>query len=201
MNTSQRTKPSRWARAVYLVPLALLVAAGSCVVGVLGYFHLSADTAALRQSAMQAIGGTWDKTIAVNVGGFTTALVRLGARFFPLEPEPRAAIETVRGGDVGVYTLRSTSVCPDRAAVFTAVDRTMSRRGWERVVGVSQERDLVAVYIPHRRLSPRRMRACVMVFHDRNLVVASARGNLDPLLVLAAQRIDFKKFEQNLALR
>ena len=66
----------------------------------------------------------------------------------------------------------------------------MTKRGWQRVVGVVEERQLVAVYMPQRGVSERRMKCCVAVLNDRDLVVVSARGNLEPLLAIARQHMD-----------
>jgi len=65
----------------------------------------------------------------------------------------------------------------------------MSRRGWERVVGVAQGRQFVAVYLPRSLRTVNRMACCVAVLNEQDLVVASARGNLEPLLALATQRL------------
>ena len=73
--------------------------------------------------------------------------------------------------------------------MFTAADKCMRRRGWDRVVGVAQGRQFVAVYMPRNLLSVKRMACCVAVLNEQDLVVASARGNLEPLLVLATQRL------------
>src|SRR5208283_5208173 len=56
----------------------LFLGLASCVVWVIGIFQLSPETIALRQSAMQSIGGTWDKKIALHAGWSTLSLVRLG---------------------------------------------------------------------------------------------------------------------------
>jgi hypothetical protein len=199
MNPPEQSPPARWVRAGYLVPLGLLLAAGFCVHGVTGYFRLSSETATLRQGVMDSAGGTWDKTIAVNIGGMTMGLVRLGARLFLLDPEPRAALETLRGAEVGVYKLQSAPLCTDRASVFATVDKAMAGRGWQRVVGVCKDQELVAVYVPRKPMAPRRMRACLMVWHDCDLVVASARGNLEPLMALAAERLDLSQVQRGLA--
>jgi hypothetical protein len=37
-----------------------------------------------------------------------------------------------------------------------------------------------------------------MVWHDCDLVVASARGNLEPLMALAAERLDLSRVQRRL---
>ncbi|HEY5914011.1 MAG TPA: hypothetical protein VJA21_25765, partial [Verrucomicrobiae bacterium] len=142
-------------------------------------------TAALRASVMSAVPGPWDKTVALRVGGFTTALIRAGSRLFEMPPEPRAAIDAVHGAEVGVYKLQHDATTTDFRALFASADRAMKSRGWDRIVGVAEEGQFVAVYFPHRKVSLRGIKCCVVVFHGRDLVVASASGNAEPLLKLA----------------
>jgi hypothetical protein len=73
--------------------------------------------------------------------------------------------------------------------MFTAADKCMRQRGWERIVGVAQGRQFVAVYMPRNLRTAKRMECCVAVLNERDLVVASARANLEPLLELATQRL------------
>jgi len=190
MNASEQWKPAGWRSAACLAPLGLVLAAGLCVFGVTGYFRLSSDTATLRRSAMGSMGGAWDTRIAVHIGAMTMALVRTGSRVFPLEAEPRAALETLRGAEVGIYKLASGSICANRKSLLAAVDKGMAGRGWQRVAGVCVEQEVVGVYVPGKRIGLHRMKVCVMVLHDRDLVVASVRGNLEPLMALAAERLD-----------
>src|SRR5262245_38993629 len=171
---------------VLLACFALLVLS---IVGVTGYFRLSSETAALSSSLRKAVPGTWHKKIAVNVGGFTMAVVRHGLRFVRMEPEPRAAIEALRGAEVGIYELELQKAGAPSASVFLATDKAMAARGWERVVGGAEKADLVAGYMPRKGLSPAKMKCCVLVLHGANLVVASARGNIEPLLALSRDRL------------
>ncbi len=178
--------PRKFRPAFVIVP-ALVGVFGACVIGITGYFRLSPETTALGQIMREAAPGKWNTKIAVHVGWFTTALVRAGSHCFELEPEPRAALDTLRSAEVGVYELEQPEAEADRAAVLARADKAMARRGWDRLVGVCHSRDLVAVYIPHRGLKPTRVKCCVLVFSDRNLVVASAKINAEPLLALATK--------------
>ena len=200
MNSIEPVKTAPRFRKRYLVILAVLLAGGLCVFGMTGYFRLGSETAALRRSLMKSVGGQWDTKIAVKLGGLTAGLVRIGLRCVHLAPEPRAAIEALRGVEVGVYNLAPGGArLTDRDGMLLATDKAMSARGWVRIVGVTREHELVAVYIPRKGVSAEKMRCCVMVLHEGTLVVASARGNLEPLLEIAKNRLNLR--EQNLALR
>lgn len=170
-----------------------------CIVGVTGFFRLSSETATLRASFMEAMPGAWNKKIALRVGWFTTGIARVGAGFFNLPPEPRAALAAVHGAEVGIYSLDRELAVPDGSAVLEIADKAMKARGWDRIVGVSQERQLVAVYWPHQKLSPGKIKCCVLVFQGRELIVSSVRGNLEPLMELASQHLDLDSLKRQLS--
>jgi len=183
-----------------LVLGALLIGFAAATIGVISYFRLSSEASILRESVI-AGDGRWNKKIAVNVGFFTTSLARVGSRFFKMPPEPRAALDSIRGAEVGIYKLEESAGWVDPNAILARADKAMSARRWDRVVGVSHEHELVAVSLPHRGLSPEHMRCCVLVLQGNNLVVAGASGNLDPLLELARTKIDLAAVTRNLAMR
>ncbi len=176
--------------AGYLVLAGMLLFFGCCVLGVVGMFHLSSEATVLRETVMSAVPGPWHKTIALRVGWITTGLVRSGSRFFHMPPEPRAALEALHGVEVGVYNLRDEPAYVQRGAILVQADKAMAARGWVRVVGVVEEHDLVTVYMPRKGVSSTRMKVCVAVFSGRDLVVVSARGNLEPLRALVEQHLE-----------
>ena len=176
-------------RAGYVVLALILCLPLLCAVGIAGYFRLSSATEALRSSVIESVPGQWDKRFTVHVGGLTLGLVRFGSLFFNLPPEPKAALETLHGAEAGVYKLQDVPSALDYSAIFTAADKCMRRRGWERIVGVARGRQFVVVYMPRDLRTVKRMACCVAVLNEQDLVVASARGNLKPLLELATQRL------------
>ena len=183
------SRPRFRVRTGYVVLALVLCLPLLCAVGIAGYFRLSSATEALRSSVIESVPGQWDKRFAVHVGGLTLGLVRFGSLFFNLPAEPKAALETLHGAEVGVYKLQDAPSALDYSAMFTATDKCMRRRGWDRVVGVAQGRQFVAVYLPRNLRTVKRMACCVAVLNEQDLVVASARGNLEPLLALATQRL------------
>lgn len=66
--------------------------------------------------------------------------------------------------------------------MLAAADSTMTGCGWERVVGVIDGHNLVAVYLPEKNISAQCLKCCVMVFDGKELVLVSAQGNPEPLL-------------------
>jgi hypothetical protein len=171
------------------------------IIGVTSYFRLSSEASILRESAMAGVEGTWSKKIALNVGFLTTGVVRAGSHLFKLAPEPRAAFDSIRGAEVGIYKLQGTAGWVDSGAILARADKAMSARRWDRVVAVSHENELVAVYVPRRGLSSERLRCCVLVLEGGNLIVAGASGNLEPLLQIAGKHVDFGQVGQHFAIR
>ena len=189
MNATEPLSPAFRFRKWHAVVLAMLCLPLFCAIGVAGYFRLSSETTALRKSLMSSATGGWDKKFAVHVGSLTLGLVRAGSRLVKLPPEPRAALEALHGAEVGVYRLQPEALPVDHLRSLLAADGAMKARGWERIVGVAREQQLVAVYIPKKGLSPEKMACCLVVLQERELVVASARGNVRPLLEIAAKRL------------
>jgi len=190
---SAPVRPSCRFRKRYLALVLLLLALFSfplvCAIGVTGYLRLSSDTGALRDSFMTGSHAQWQKKFAAHVGGMTFALVRAVCQFLPLPPEPRAAVNALHGAEAGVYELPQSSGSANPSAILARADQVMTGRGWLRIVAVAHEHELVAIYIPSKGVTSKRMTCCLAVLNDRELVVVSARANLDPLLQLAAARL------------
>jgi len=160
-----------------------------CAISIVGYFRLSAAARTLRSSVTESVPGRWDKQFEVHVGGLTLKLVRSASRCFKLPPEAKAALAALRGAEVGIYRLPAAPAALDYSTMFAAADESMKRRGWERIVGVGRNRQVVLVYLPSELRAAKRIACCVAVLNEQDLVVASARGNLEPLLEVAARRL------------
>jgi len=178
----------RWVGCAVLVGLIFLAVA---VYGVTSYFRLGSEMAGLRDSLQSASGQEWHRQIALNVGGVTFGAVRAGLSLVKIEAEPRVALESIRGCEVGIYQTLSDTGNANRAAMLIAADKAMERRGWERIVGVIDKENLVAVYVPSKLNSTSRMKCAVMVCEDRQMILASMRANLDPAIEFALSQSEF----------
>ena len=69
--------------------------------------------------------------------------------------------------------------------MLAAADAVMTTRGWERMVGVMDGHNLVAVYLPGKNISVHRAKCCVLVLDGKELVLVSVKGNPEPLLRFA----------------
>lgn len=187
---NKRRKDEGVIRIGYVVLVGVLLLPLIGAVAVTSYIRLGADATALKNSVMKIAPA---KTrFVVNVGMLTTGVGRLVAGFFPLDPEMHAAISSIRAAEVGVYRLEHPLKHLDRAQVLAKTEAAMRKRGWERTVGVSQEKDLVAVFMPNR-VSSSNLRCCVLVVSDEDLVVVGARGNIEAVLRLVRDKIDFSR--------
>lgn len=182
--------------ALLLLLLFLLALPVLCVVEVTSYFRLSSETAALGGSLMKSLDGPWHKRFGLNVGGATFGLVRGGASFVHLPPEAAAGIKAVRSAEVAVYERECHPLPVTPAAVLMAADRAMQSQGWQRIVGMAQDHQLVAIYLPRKGGRPGSVKCCLAVLQDRQLVLVSARGNIQPLVALADQKLDLSRFRQ-----
>ena len=154
---------------------------------VVGLFYVSRDARALRDGAMQSVPGAWNQEIEVSIGSWTVNLARAALSFVDLPPEARTALKSLRGVEAGIYRLPNGGPRVNHAAMLSEADQAMGGRGWERLVGVLDRSELVAVYVPRKIRSARDVRVCVAVMDKRQLVIATARGNLEPLVELAAR--------------
>jgi len=75
--------------------------------------------------------------------------------------------------------------------MLAGADSTMTARGWERVVGVMNSHNLVAVYVPERNISAHRLKCCVLVLDGKEMVLVSVQGNPEPLLTYALDQANF----------
>jgi hypothetical protein len=166
----------------------IVCAVGLGTIGLTGCFKVSNDVGALRDSVMSAASAEREERIEIGIGPLTLNLARAGLSFVDLEPEARTALHAFRSAEVGVYKLRNKGQPLDQAAMLSAADKTMAGRGWDRVVGVMNRHELVAVYVPVKIHSTRNMKVCLLTVTGRELIVASARSNLEPLMELAWDR-------------
>ncbi len=176
-------RPARrlWLWALLVVPSLLLV---TLAAGVVSCFRLGSEARVLRNGLIESSGVEWRQQIALNANCLTLGAVRAGLSCVRLDPGARAALQSVRSAGVGVYQVVSGTP-PDRTAMLAAADSAMTARGWQRVVGVMDGRDLVAIYLPDKNISVHRVKCCVMVFDGEEMVLVSARGNLEPILTYA----------------
>jgi hypothetical protein len=148
-----------------------------------GCFRVSSETRALRDVALEFGVEGADEKIELGVGFFTVGLAKLGTRFVEMPPEAHSILGSVKGVECSVYEISGQK--RDLAELLTRADEAMDQEGCERVVGVIDNEQLVAVYVPREVTSHRNLSMSVMVLTQRELVCATARGDLEPVVQLA----------------
>jgi hypothetical protein len=174
-----------------ILPFTLFVASGLIVVGLTSFIRLSGGARCLSNSlthSIQSQQAGWSKMLEINVGRFTFGAARTALSFARLDPEVRTALRSVRSAQVGLYQLSSDADYLNLGTLLNAADQAMTRKGWTRLVGVSREHELVAVYVPVQQTDASDVQACVAVVNGRQLVVVGARSDLEPLVDLALKQ-------------
>lgn len=145
-----------------------------------GCFRVSSETRALRDVALEFGVDGADEKIELGVGFFTVGLAKLGTRFVEMPAEARSILGSVKGVECSVYEIKGQK--QNLAELLTRADEAMDKQGCERVVGVIDDEQLVAVYVPRGATSHRNLSMSVMVLTQRELICATARGDLEPVV-------------------
>jgi hypothetical protein len=186
--------PRNWLLPVLAFTFALgLLFFGLIVYGITSYVRLGSDERALRNGLLKTADAPFVTKLEVNVGSCTVAVARTGLLFAHLERRARTALDCVRAGEVGIYQFKERDCRMDRSAMLAAADKVMDRRGWDRLVGVVNPRDFVAVYIQRKSFSASNLKVCVAVVDDGRLIVASARSNVEPLIEMIREQPQWRE--------
>jgi hypothetical protein len=173
------------------------------VAGLTSYFRISRETRTLRNSLLRAAPAQWDKTIELSVGALTLTLARavLDRIDIDLEPEARATLQAVRGAEVGIYQRRDRRTRVDASNLLSGADQAMASRGWDRLVGIVHRQQVVGIYTPKTPRPAQQVEVCLLVVDDRQAVVVSARGDLEPLVNIALQHPQWPRRPSRYALQ
>lgn len=163
----------------------LLLAVVVCVAS----FLPGSELRALRNAVHAADPAGWQRRIEVGAGWLPVWVVRTGSSFVDLPAEARAALDSVRSADVGIYQRTSRGTDETAAQLHERMLTTMAARGWEPAVTVRDGSQVVTVFVPDR--SPRRpteLKAAVAVIDGDDLVLATANTDLAPMVDWLARK-------------
>lgn len=152
-----------------------------------GCFRVSSDTRALRDAALESGFARADEKIEFGVGFFTVGLARLATHYIDIPPEARTALSSLKQAECAVYEVHQPR--ESLAAILLEADKAMETRGCERLVGVIQKRQLVAVYVPRDMKSARDVQASILVLDGKQLVCVTARADARDLVQLALNKV------------
>jgi hypothetical protein len=183
---------------ICLAPFLLLGAVA------LSYLTLDRDVRVLREHVMAATDAGWHTKVQVSVGGITLGVIGQGLRFVHHKDvaDARLALGAVKHASVGVYERTSGGTDCSHEQLFGETDRAMHQRGWTRLVGVTDHKETVLVYVQDDMDESRPVDICLAVVNDREMVVASTTIDAAALGELVAKhtakdvegRLHFAKF-------
>jgi hypothetical protein len=166
------------------------VVLGVVLLGATGCFRVSSETRALRDVGLEFAGEGAEEKIELGVGFFTVGLAKIGTRFVDLPPEVKTILGSVKGVECSVYEVSGRK--QNFAELLTHADKAMNKRDAERVVGVIDRDQLIAVYVPRDADNIRNMSMSVLVLTKRELICATARGDLNAVIELAYAKAEEK---------
>lgn len=185
-------KRGRWGWKVIFIGAILAPFLSLAVVIAYGLSCLlpTQSTRELSHIAIHGSGGNWTWRGSARID----VVPLIAARFFcgfikRIPPEARLALQAARFGEATVYERSGGGSTQDYRRLLADADGAMTHNGYERVVGVLEGPDLVAVYLPIGLQSQCRAQATVLVVSDTQLVVVSATANLEPLFGLVRAKI------------
>lgn len=153
-----------------------------------GCMQVGSDAQALRDGALSSLRAGCDQQFELGVGFVTLGAARMALQAADLDPEVRLVLDAVRGLEVGIYRCAAKDPALRSATLMQNADAAMQPRGWERMITVLQKRELVLVYVPTNMSSSKDVKVCLLTHKEGDLVLVSARSNLEPLLSLAARQ-------------
>lgn len=152
-------------------------------------FWLNGQTRALRSAVIQGHAQDWERTIAFHVGGVAVPVIKTGLRFVDLPEEARLGVSAFEAAEVSIHKGFRSPDPSDLGEILERADFALARRGWNRVVGVVQEKCMVAIYVPNKLRKGGPISVSVLVLNDRDLVVGSIKGNPRPIVELIQKKL------------
>jgi hypothetical protein len=129
--------------------------------------------------------------ISVRAPSVVVSLARFGLSFVDdIDDEARLAMESVHGGQVGVYQLPQPVSRANKIRIMNRVDAALSKNSWSRVVAVVERDEMVLVYAPDDLDDPGDLEVLTLILGNNELVLVSAKGDLRPVYQIAQSHFD-----------
>ena len=147
----------------------------------------------LRPVVAETESGRWVEKLEVAVTGRFFPVVGLGMKLTSVDPRIAQLVRGASEVALRVYERRSGPVAvklgglPSGRRLLDAVSEKLGGVEWERVVGVRDGEQTVAVFLPAGWDGLGDVTCCVLVRGARELVMVSARMDPRPLIELARE--------------
>ena len=169
---------------VLIILAAFMVVA---VVQAASVLMLAREARGLRQAVNVASDGALERKIELSVGPALLGLGRTVLQFVDdVPPEAHLALEAVRRGSVGIYTLKHSQTATQRVAMIRRSVAAMADRDWVQVVTVADGEDLVLIFVPRDLAEGDALEVCIAVSDGQEMVIASATVDAEPIQRLIA---------------
>jgi hypothetical protein len=192
---ARRRSPWRW---ILITLGGLTTLAAVFFITLLLSFRMGGEARALRQAVLAATPGEWAPRFEFGVGRLPAWLARAGFHLaegkLNLPPEARFGIDAFRSADIGVYRRHHASSQDSSSTILAKVDSSMAAQDWESIVSVQDAQHNVRIFVPKNLSDLRATQACVFVMENDELVIVSARLNLEPLVELASSKLHCSPF-------
>jgi len=153
--------------------------------------RITDDTSPVRGDLLARLNVPRVSQVEVSVPSWLVVLGRVTASIADVDPRLDQGLGALQCGQVGVYQLGRNPSRRDALAMLELADNRLGEAGWNRIVTVLDEGQLVAVYeSAGSRDTDKEIDAFVIVLDQRDLVMVSARGRTKPLVELAAAAFD-----------
>jgi len=173
----------RWRRIFFGLFLLLFLGGGLLVWS----FVPGGEVRAMRRALDEAEAPPAKTKIAFGVGWPALGLARLVTAVADVEADARLALRSVRRADVSVKELERELNRAQRLTLLESVDRSLERKGWERIVGVLEEDETVGVYLSTKSTTADDLRLAILVLSGRELVSVAVRCDVEPLIELVGR--------------
>jgi hypothetical protein len=127
--------------------------------------------------------------VEVTVPPWLVVLGRVAASIADVDPRLNDGLAALKCGQVGVYELARVPSRRDVLTILELADQELGEAGWSRVVTVLEDEQLVAVY-QSAGGGETEFDAYVIVLDDRDLVMVSAKGRVEPMTKLVAAAME-----------
>lgn len=188
-----RTPWNRFILSLGILASVALTGVLTLVLALVLSLRMGGEARTLRRAVFAATPDAWEPQLEIGVGRLPAWIARTGVKLadphLDLPTEALAGIASFRSADVGIYHRNASAPTASKTETLAHVDAAMTARDWEPVVSVHDGQETVLVFLPKDLHSLRDARACVFVMQKDQLVIVSARLDLDPLIGLIQQKL------------
>ena len=180
---------SRWPRILVTFAAIIALSFGLLAWCIYDVVTLSPEATRLKRAFLSATGKPQSTTVQLSAGPWILGVARLVVgQIKDVPPEARHALRSLRSVSVGVYRLDRSQAMNAAALEFS--DARMRLQGWRRAVGVRDGGTTVLIYTPEKVGHGEKLKVCLAVLENRDLVLVSGTISGRYLLPLISDQLE-----------